>query len=95
MENHSEESSTATVAKNKNAEASRRDLSSSPTLDVSAFDLLTESEAAARLRMSRSQLAKIRKSRGISFLNTSCIMYRERHLQEYLDNWGVSESLCI
>lgn len=89
MENYSEETSMATTAKNRNAKVSCGGLSSPPTLSALAFDLLTETEAAARLRISRRKLAQIRKSGGISFLKTPCIMYREHHLQEYLDNCEV------
>lgn len=47
-------------------------------------ELLTEKEAAERLRMSRRKLADVRKSGQISFLRTPCILYWEQHLLDYL-----------
>lgn len=53
------------------------------------FELLTEKEAADRLRMSSRKLADVRKAGGISFLKTPCIRYREQHLLDYLERCEV------
>lgn len=47
-------------------------------------ELLTEKEAAERLRMSRRKLADIRKSGRITFMRTPCILYWEQNLLDYL-----------